>query len=393
MQKHGASDLHLSAGTAPCLRIRGRLHPVRFEELRTDANIFDILSEKNVLLHHPYQSFAPVIDFIGTAAADPNVLAIKQTLYRTGPQSAIVDALVAAAHRGKEVTVVIELMARFDEEANVALATRLQRAGVHVVYGVVGYKTHAKMILVVRREGKRLRNYVHLGTGNYHPRTARIYTDYGLMSCNKLIGQDVQKVFNQLTSLGKVAKFDRLLHTPFTLHKGMIDKIEREIENVNAGKAGRIIVKVNSLIDTQLIQALYRASQAGVKIDCIVRGMCRLRPGVEGVSEHIHVRSIVGRFLEHTRVFYFYNGGDEELYASSADWMERNMFNRVEACFPIELKAIREQVKQDLEWYLQDNSQAWILQADGSYVLPERLEDEEPFSAQQALLDSLAGHA
>lgn len=356
-------------------------------------DVFKAIAKRDILLHLPFESFLPVIDFLRQAAEDPSVLAIKQTLYRTGPQSAVVDALVAAAHRGKEVTVVIELMARFDEEANVALATRLQRAGVHVVYGVVGYKTHAKMILVVRREGKRLRNYVHLGTGNYHPRTARIYTDYGLMSCNKLIGQDVQKVFNQLTSLGKVAKFDRLLHSPFTLHKGMIDKIEREIENVNEGKEGRIIVKVNSLIDTQLIQALYRASQAGVKVDCIVRGMCRLRPGVEGVSENIHVRSIVGRFLEHTRAIYFLNAGEEELYASSADWMERNMFNRVEACFPIELKAIREQVKQDLEWYLRDNSQAWILQSDGSYVLPELAEGEEVFNAQQALLDSLAGHA
>lgn len=353
-------------------------------------DIFKVLSKRDLLLHLPFESFLPVVDFLKQAAEDPHVLAIKQTLYRTGPQSAVVDALVAAAHAGKEVTVVIELMARFDEEANVALATRLQRAGAHVVYGVVGYKTHAKMILVVRREGKRLRHYVHLGTGNYHPRTARIYTDYGLMTCNKAIGQDVHKVFNQLTSLGKVAKMNRLLHSPFTLHQGMLDKIEREIAHVQAGKQGRIIVKVNALVDPQLIQALYRASRAGVEIDLIIRGMCRLRPGVPGVSDNIRVRSVIGRFLEHTRVFYFANGGDEEVYASSADWMERNMFRRVEVCFPIENKTLRERVKKDLAYYLKDNAQAWILAADGSYALPQVEEGEESFSAQQALLHELA---
>ena len=352
-------------------------------------DIFKAIARRDVLLHLPFESFLPVIDFLRQAAEDPNVLAIKQTLYRTGPKSAVVDALVAAAHAGKEVTVIIELMARFDEEANVALATRLQRAGAHVVYGVVGYKTHAKVVLVVRREGKRLRHYVHLGTGNYHPRTARIYTDYGLMTCNKYIGLDAQKVFNQLTSLGKVAKFNRLLHSPFTLHKGMMDKIEREVEHATLGHKARIIVKVNSLTDPQLIQALYRASQAGVEIDLIVRGMCRLRPGIAAVSENIRVRSIIGRFLEHTRVFYFANGGDEEVYASSADWMERNMFSRVETCFPIEIKALRERVIQDLHWYLKDNCQAWVLAADGSYSLPERKEGEAPFSVQQALLESL----
>ena len=353
-------------------------------------DVFKVLSKRDVLLHLPFESFLPVIDFLRQAAEDPHVLAIKQTLYRTGPQSAVVDALVAAAHAGKEVTVVIELMARFDEEANVALATRLQSAGAHVLYGVVGYKTHAKMLLVVRREGKRLRHYVHLGTGNYHPRTARIYTDYGLMTCNKAIGQDVQKVFNQLTSLGKVAKLNRLLHSPFTMHQAMLEKIDREIDHAQKGKGGRIIVKVNALIEPQLIQALYRASQAGVEIDLIVRGMCRLRPGMPGVSENIRVRSVIGRFLEHTRVFYFANAGEEEMYASSADWMERNMFRRVEVSFPIESKPIRERVKRDLEWYLKDNTQAWILDADGSYSLPQREAGEEPFSAQQALLIELA---
>lgn len=356
----------------------------------TGKDIFKAIAKRDVLLHLPFESFLPVIDFLRQAAEDPHVLAIKQTLYRTGPQSAVVDALVRAAQAGKEVTVVIELRARFDEDANVALATRLQKAGVHVVYGVVGYKTHAKMIMVVRREGKRLRYYVHLGTGNYHPRTARIYTDYGLMTCNKYIGEDVQKVFNQLTSLGKVAKFNRMLHAPFTLHKGMVDRIEREIEHAQAGSAARIIVKVNALIEPQLIQALYRASIAGVDVDCIVRGMCRLRPGVPGVSERIRVRSVVGRFLEHTRVFYFANGGEEEVYASSADWMERNMFSRVETCFPIEIKALRQRVLRDLEWYLKDNCQAWVLDANGDYTLVSRREDEEPFSAQQALMADLA---
>ncbi len=353
-------------------------------------DIFKAIAKRDVLLHLPFESFLPVIDFLRQAAEDPNVMAIKQTLYRTGPQSAVVAALVAAAHAGKEVTVVIELMARFDEEANVALATRLQSAGAHVVYGVVGYKTHAKMILVVRREAKRLRHYVHLGTGNYHPRTARIYTDYGLLTCNKKIGEDVQKVFNQLTSLGKVAKFNCLLHSPFTLHTGMIEKIEREIEHAKDGRAGRIIIKVNALVDTQLIQALYRASQAGVEVDLIVRSMCRLRPGVKGVSENIRVRSVVGRFLEHTRVFYFANGGEEEVFGSSADWMERNMFSRVEVCFPIEAKALRERVIQDLNWYLKDNSQAWLLSADGSYSVPKLKKYEEPFFVQQALLESMA---
>ncbi len=362
----------------------------RLPKQLASKDIFKAIAKRDVLLHLPFESFLPVIDFLRQAAEDPNVVAIKQTLYRTGPQSAVVDALVAAAHAGKEVTVVIELMARFDEEANVALATRLQRAGAHVVYGVVGYKTHAKMILVVRREGRRLRHYVHLGTGNYHPRTARIYTDYGLLTCNKYIGLDVQKVFNQLTSLGKVAKFNRLLHSPFTLHQAMMDKIEREIVHVHEGRGGRIIVKVNAIVDPQLIQALYRASQAGVEIDLIVRGMCRLRPGVPGVSERVRVRSIIGRFLEHTRVFYFANGGEEEVYASSADWMERNMFSRVEVCFPLETKSIRDRVIQDLQWYLKDNSQAWLLAADGCYSLAPLQEGEEPFSAQLALLESLA---
>jgi polyphosphate kinase len=246
------------------------------------------------------------------------------------------------------------------------------------------------MILVVRREVTQLRHYVHLGTGNYHLRTARLYTDYGLLTCQKYIGEDVQRVFNQLTSLGKVAKLNRLLHSPFTLHKGMIQKIEREIDHAQAGRPARIIIKVNALTEPQLIQRLYRASQAGVDVDLIVRGICCLRPGVSGVSERIKVRSIVGRFLEHSRVYYFCNGGKEEVYASSADWMDRNMFRRVEVCFPFEIKALRERVIQHLHWYLKDNSQAWLLNSDGTYRLATPAKGKAVFSAQDALLETYA---
>ena len=358
------------------------------KQVNGKKSIFDVLNRQDILLHHPYESFMPVIDFVRQAAEDPKVLAIRQTLYRTGPDSAMVDALVKAAQAGKEVTVVIELMARFDEEANVALATRLQQAGAHVVYGVVGFKTHAKMILVVRRDGKNISYYTHLGTGNYHPRTARIYTDYGLFTADKLIGADIHLVFNQLTSLGKIPKLNKILHSPFTLHKAMLEKIEREIVNLRSGKAARIILKMNSLTDPQLIQALYRASIAGVKIELIVRGMCRLKPGIPGVSENIRVRSIIGRFLEHARVFYFENGGDPEVYGASADWMERNMFNRVEVCFPFEHKAIRNRIIKELNAYLQESCQAWELQSDGSYT---RLRDSEVcnFTVQGELLAQL----
>jgi polyphosphate kinase len=359
--------------------------------MKGSGSLFDVIRKQDVLLHHPYESFAPVIDFIRQAAADPKVLSIKQTLYRTGPKSAVVDALVTAARAGKEVTVVIELRARFDEEANVALANRLQEAGVHVVYGIVGYKTHAKMLLVVRREGKDLRHFVHLGTGNYHPRTARLYTDYGLLTCDKAIGEDVQKVFNQLTSLGKVTKLNKLLQSPFTLHEGLLEKIQREIDYAKKGKAARIIVKINSLTESRLIQALYEASMAGVKIDLIIRGICCLRPGILGISDNIRVRSIIGRFLEHTRVYYFENDGKPEIYASSADWMDRNLFSRVETCFPIEAKPLKERVMHDLELYLTDNSQAWLLQNDGIYHRAET--GEEVIRAQMQLLEELSEKA
>jgi polyphosphate kinase len=358
--------------------------------LTRNKNLFDVIRQGDILLHHPFESFAPVVDFVRQAAADPQVLAIKQTLYRTGPDSAIVAALVDAARAGKEVTVVIELRARFDEEANINLATVLQEAGAHVVYGVVGYKTHAKMILVVRRERTRLRHYVHLGTGNYHDRTARLYTDFGLLTCDDAIGDDVHKLFLQLTSIGRSGRLQKLLQSPFTLHKGLIERIEHEADNARAGKTARIRAKMNALVEPQIIQALYAASQAGVQIELIVRGICCLRPGLPGVSENIRVRSIIGRFLEHTRVYWFYNDGKEEVWLASADWMDRNFYRRVEVAFPIEIKTLRERViKESLGFYLADNIQAWVLTSDGNY---RRLspDGQEPASAQGMLLRELA---
>ena len=358
-------------------------------ELLSAKDIFSAIRKGDILLHHPFESFAPILDFIRKASVDPKVLSIKQTLYRTGAKSTIVDYLVDAARSGKEVTVVVELRARFDEEANIELATRLQEAGVHVVYGIVGYKTHAKMAHVVRREGKRLRQYVHLGTGNYHARTTRLYTDYGLLTCDKKIGQDIHNIFLQMTSLGKVSKLERILQSPFSLHQALLDKIDREIENATNGKASRIIAKVNALTEPQIIYNFYRASIAGVKIDLIVRGICNLRPGISGVSDNIRVRSIVGRFLEHTRVYFFQNNDDPEVYASSADLMERNLMQRVEACFPIRSKPIKERIINDLDSYLKDNKQSWELNNDGTYTRTQT-NDEETFSAQANLLEKFA---
>ena len=355
-------------------------------ELTRQKDIFLAIRRNDILLHQPFESFLPVVDFIRQAAADPDVLAIKQTLYRTGANSPIVGALVKAARSGKVVTVVIELRARFDEKANIDLAYKLQEAAVHVVYGVVGYKTHAKMCLVLRREGKQLRNYVHLGTGNYHPKTAQIYTDYGLFSCDKELGEDVRRVFTQLTSLGKVTKLNKLIQSPFTLHSGLMEKIEREIRHAKAGKPAKIIIQVNAVVEPLAIQALYRASQAGVKIQMIVRGMCCLRPNIPGISENIEVRAIVGRFLEHARIYAFHNDGNQEVYASSADLMNRNMFKRVEVCFPIENKKLAQRILRNLGLYLNDNSQAWIMQSDGSYVRATRGKDEPIIQAQAMLL-------
>ncbi|MBT3812731.1 MAG: polyphosphate kinase 1 [Gammaproteobacteria bacterium] len=354
-------------------------------QLARNKNYFEAIKKQDILLHHPYESFSPVVEFIRQAAVDPDVLAIKQTLYRTSSDSPIINALLKAARGGKEVTVVIELRARFDEKANITLAEKLQDAAVNVVYGVVGFKTHAKMCLVVRKEGKKFKDYVHLGTGNYHPKTAQFYTDYGLFSSSKEIGEDVRKIFVQLTSLGKVTKLNKLLQSPFTLHKRLIAKIEREIDFAKKGEAAKIVFKVNSVVESKAMQALYRASQAGVEVKLIVRGVCSLKPGIKGVSDNIEVRSIIGRYLEHTRVYMFENGGNQEVYASSADLMSRNMFRRVEVGFPIESKRLKQRILDDLDCYLQDNSQAWLMQSDGSYV--QCVPEDDVFRVQNKLME------
>ncbi len=350
------------------------------------SDLMAVIRQKDVMLHHPFHSFGPVLDFLRAAAADPRVLAIKQTLYRTGNESPIVDALVAAAHSGKDVTVIVELRARFDEEANIELSNRLQEAGAHVMYGVVGYKTHAKMSMVVRRESAGLRRYCHLGTGNYHPRTARGYTDYSLFTCDPDIGQDVHELFLQLTSLTQTPRLTKLLQSPFGLHEAVVARIDREAQHAASGRPGRIIAKMNSLVDPQVIEALYRASRAGVQIDLIIRGLCALRPGIPGVSENIRIRSIVGRFLEHSRVFHFANGGDGELYLASADWMERNFFRRVEIAFPVREETHRKRILRDLDSYLADNTQAWALGRDGAYTRCARSAQEPVRDAQSSLL-------
>ncbi len=349
--------------------------------------MFETVGERDVLMHHPFDAFTPVLELIRQAAVDPNVLAIKQTLYRTGKNSAIVDALILAARNGKDVTVVVELRARFDEDANLGVADRLQEAGVQVVYGVVGFKTHGKMLLIVRREGRKLRRYVHLGTGNYHSGTARAYTDIGLMTADPDIGNDVHLLFQQLSGLAPSTRLKRLLQSPFTLHPGLIMKIEREAKLARAGKPARIIAKINAINEPRIIRALYSASQAGVRIDLIVRGACSLRPGVPGISDNIRVRSIVGRFLEHSRIYWFGNGGDAELFCASADWLERNLLHRVETCFPILEPALAARLFQEsLQNYLDDNLNAWELDRHGTYTKIVPAEGERPHSAQALLL-------
>jgi polyphosphate kinase len=385
----------LSLATVPDLVDRPELKYPGFtpgipSRLRNANDIFEAIRMGDVLLHHPFESFAPFVEFLRRAAADPQVVSIRQTLYRTGTESAVVEALTDAAVSGKEVLVVIELRARFDEEANIELANHLQSAGAQVVYGVVGHKTHAKMSMVIRREGRALRRYVHLGTGNYHTRTTRLYTDYGLFTCDPEIGEDVQQVFQQLTSMGKTRRLKRLLQAPFTMHSSMLEFIEQEADNARKGIRAGILAKINSLIEPQLIQALYQASRAGVKIDLVVRGICALRPGIKNVSENIRVRSVIGRFLEHTRVFYFENGGDSRLYLSSADWMGRNFFDRVETCFPVENEPIKKRIVRECRTYLADNCQAWIMHSDGSYRLLKAPVGKRK-SAQETLLAELAG--
>ncbi|WP_159015329.1 polyphosphate kinase 1 [Cognatiluteimonas profundi] len=360
--------------------------------LRNTDVIFDRINDGDILLHHPYDAFTPVLELIRQSAEDPNVLAIKQTLYRTGRESQIVEHLVQAARNGKDVTVVVELRARFDEEANLGFADRLQQAGVQVVYGVVGYKTHAKMLLIVRREGRKLRRYVHLGTGNYHAGTARTYTDLGLITADPDIGSDVHQIFQQLSGMAPAIKLRRLLQSPFTLHAGVLHKIEREARHAREGKPARVVAKMNALNEPQVIRALYAASQSGVQIDLIVRGACTLRPGVPGVSETIRVRSIVGRFLEHSRVYWFQNDDAPELYCASADWLERNLLRRVETCFPILEPELAARVKEEaLDNNLLDNLNAWELQPSGVYARLHPGDDAMPHSAQTSLLAKLCG--
>jgi polyphosphate kinase len=361
--------------------------PSKPKELNKDTDIFKAIRKQDILLHHPYQSFNPVIDFITQASEDPHVLAIKQTFYRTSADSKLMTALIEAARSGKEVTVVVELFARFDEEANINWAAKLEDAGAHVVYGVVGHKTHAKMAMVVRREDGKLRRYVHLSTGNYHQRTAKLYTDFGLLTCNESICKDVNDVFAQLTGLGKSNKLNHLWQSPFTLHGNLIKAINKEAEIAKSGRKGHIIAKMNALLDADVIRALYEASSAGVQIDLLVRGVCALKPGIPGVSENIRVRSIVGRFLEHTRIFYFHHHGEQHLYLSSADWMYRNFFKRIEVCFPIlDPKVKRRVIKEGLEIYLKDNLNALEMTSAGTYHLRPRR--GTPLSAQQSLMQT-----
>jgi polyphosphate kinase len=358
--------------------------PAEPAALALHKGVFDLVRERDLLLHHPYESFAPVVAFVEQAARDPEVLAIKQTLYRTSGDSPIVRALIDASLAGKQVTALVELMARFDEANNIKWARELEEAGVHVVYGLVGHKTHCKCCLVVRKEGGTLRRYAHLGTGNYNPKTARLYTDFSLLTCREQLTAEVAQLFNTLTGLGRTPDFKHLLVAPFNLHARMQDFIAAEAANAAAGKPARIIAKMNKLVDPVTMENLYAASQAGVKVDLIVRATCCLRPGVKGLSENIRLRNIVGRFLEHARVFYFENGGAPQVYLGSADWMPRNFFRRVEALFPIEDPELRRRIVEEvLPTELRDNEDARELQPDGTYVPPKRESGAESFSAQK----------
>ena len=343
--------------------------PADAGQLADPDRVFDAIRGGDILIHHPFESFEPVLDFLRAAAHDPDVVAIKQTIYRTGSDSELMELLIAAANSGKEVTAVVELMARFDEETNINWAGRLEAVGAHVVYGVVGHKTHAKMCLVVRREGGKLRRYVHLATGNYHPRTARLYTDFGLITAEADLCADANEVFRQLTGVSKAKKLTHFWQSPFTLHDSVMDSIAREIKHVKAGHKGRIIAKMNALLEPKVINALYAASSAGVKVDLIVRGACALVPGLPGVSENIRVVSAIGRFLEHSRIYWFENAGTPDVRLSSADWMDRNFFRRVEISFPVlDVKYQKRIYTEGLAPYLRRDAGVWVLNASGSYV-------------------------
>ncbi|MCX8744360.1 polyphosphate kinase 1 [Snodgrassella sp. B3882] len=356
--------------------------------LSKNHNLFDVIQQEDVLLYHPYQSFEPTVRLIQQAAEDPEVIAIKMTIYRTGSNSDLVKALMKAALAGKQVTVVVELMARFDEETNLNWASQLEAVGAHVVYGVFGYKIHAKMALIVRREQGKLKRYAHISTGNYHQGTSRIYTDLGLMTSDADITDDVNTVFMEITGLGQPNNLHKIAQSPFTLHKMLLDSIAGEIEHAKAGKPARIIAKMNALVEPTIIEALYAASQAGVQIELIVRGMCVLRPGVKGLSENIRVRSIVGRLLEHARVYCFTNGGQSKVWISSADWMGRNLFRRVEICTPIETTDLKHRImKEALLLALSDNQCAWMMQSNGEYRRIKRTDAEAPVNMQETLIE------
>ncbi|MBP7846755.1 MAG: polyphosphate kinase 1 [Burkholderiales bacterium] len=358
------------------------------KELQAEPDIFKAMTKGDILLHTPFQSFDPVVELTRQAAEDPNVLAVKMTVYRTGNDSELVQNLIKAARAGKQVVASIELFARFDEEANVELARQLEEAGAHVVYGVMGYKVHAKMLKIVRKEGNQLRHYVHLGTGNYHQTTAKIYTDFGLLTTNPEISRDVDNVFSQITGVGKAGALSVLFQSPFTLHDMVMKAIERETFNALSGKKAAIIAKMNSLVENQVIRALYRASQAGVKITLIIRGACALRPQSPGISDNITVKSVVGRFLEHHRVFYFYDSGNEDVFISSADWMKRNFFKRVETCIPILNPKIKQRViDESLTLYIQDNVNSWQMDSAGNYTQATLV--GKAVSAQDFLMNKL----
>lgn len=351
--------------------------------VRKSENVFEAIKRQDVLLHHPYTSYNAVINFINAAATDPDVVAIKICLYRTGRNSPVVKALIEASEKGKQVAALVELKARFDEESNIEWARRLEQAGVHVVYGMLGLKTHCKLTLVVRREGKKLQRYVHLATGNYNPTTSRIYTDLGIFTIDEEITNDATNLFNSLTGFSQFSEYDSLLVAPLNLRKGIIKLIKRETAHAKAGRPGRIVAKVNSLTDVAIVRALYNASQAGVSIDLIVRGICTLRPGLSKISDNIRVRSVVGRFLEHSRIFYFGNNGKDEVYIGSADWMYRNLSRRVEVVVPIKDPKLRAYLKDViLDAYLKDNVNARELRSDGTYVRVKSHETEKICDSQ-----------
>ena len=358
----------------------------RLKALGKNGSIFKLIRRAPILLHHPYQSFDPVVHMIREAAADPSVLAVKMTIYRTGSNSELVRALMKAALAGKQVTVVVELMARFDEANNVNWAQQLENAGAHVVYGVFGYKVHAKMALVIRREDGVLKRYAHLGTGNYHQGTSRIYTDFGIITDDGQITADVNTLFMEITGLGKPGRLNKLYQSPFTLHKMIINRIRQETAHAKVGKPARITAKMNSLIEPSVIDALYQASAAGVQVDLIVRGMCTLRPGVKGLSENIRVRSIVGRQLEHSRIYCFHNNGADDTFISSADWMGRNFFRRIEVATPVTTPTLKKRViHEGLTMALDDNTHAWLMQPDGSYIRATPAEGESEVDLQNDL--------